>query len=73
VIGKGLRFLALGRGIRQGLLMRQLAGMHHDKAQALLAPPAVTIRDFYRLHDALSPPAPWLLSLRTAWFLQQQG
>jgi hypothetical protein len=72
MIGKGLRFFVLGCGIRQGLLMRQLAGMPHDKAQGLLRHASIAPLHLYRPHDALATPAAWRLVLRAAGFLHSQ-
>ena len=52
----GLGFLRLGGGRGLGLLLRQLARMHHEKAQRFLRHPPIAVLNLYRPADALPMP-----------------
>src|SRR5688572_21165993 len=67
-----LGFLGLGNGIGMALLLGQLTGVHHHKAQRFLDYPPVAILYSDLSRDALPPPTAGCLSLSAAWFLHQQ-
>jgi hypothetical protein len=62
----------LRRGIRLGLLLGQLARMHHHKAEGLVGYPSFTILDLHLAEHALPMPAAWGFVLRPARFLSQE-
>ena len=67
--GHGWGFLLLGHGIRGGLLLRQWARMHHDKAQFLLGDPSRAILHLDPAEYTVSMPAARRLVLRPSRLL----
>jgi hypothetical protein len=72
VVCHGLGFLHWSRCIGLALLLRQLARMHHHKAQLLLGDASITVFDLYLAAHTLAMPAPGCLVLRPPRFLHQQ-
>jgi len=66
-------FLRLRRGIRLGLLLRELARMHHDKAEELVRYPPVPVLHLHLSEHTLPMPAAWFFVLRPARFLDEEG
>src|SRR5438128_6139118 len=56
VLRHGFRCLALGSGIRGGLLLGQLTRVHHDKPALLLRHPSIGICHLDAAHDTLALP-----------------
>jgi hypothetical protein len=70
--GEHFGFPGLDNGIGMALLLGQLTGVHHHKAQRFLDYPPVAILYSDLSRDALPPPTAGCLSLSAAWFLHQQ-
>ena len=68
-----LRFLRLRSGIRLCLLRRELARMHHDKAEGLVRYPPFTVLHLHLSQHTLPMPAAWCFVLRPARFLHEEG
>jgi hypothetical protein len=66
-------FLRLRSGIRLGLLLRELARMHHDKAEGLVSYPPFTVLHLHLSEHTLPMPAAWFFVLRPARFLHEEG
>jgi hypothetical protein len=73
VVGEGFSFLRLGAGIRLRVLLGQLAGMHHEKAQVLLRHPPITVLDFYGAEHALAVPLAARFVLGTPRLFHEEG
>ena len=63
----------MGSGIGLGLLLRQLARMHHDKAQRFLRDPSIAVLDLHLPEHALPMPAAGRFVLGPPRLLHQEG
>jgi hypothetical protein len=66
-------FLRLRSGIRLCVLLRELARMHHDKAEGLVSYPPFTVLHLHLSEHTLPMPAAWFFVLRPARFLHKEG
>jgi hypothetical protein len=69
----GVSFLGLRGGIGLRVLLRQLARMHHHKAERFERDPSVALLDLHLPDHTLSMPTPRGLILRPPRLLQQEG
>jgi hypothetical protein len=69
----GFGFLGLRGGIGLGLLLRQLARMHHNKAERFERDPSVAVLYLYLPDHTLAMPPAWCLVLGPPRFLHQEG
>ena len=72
LVGDGCGFLRLGSRIGLGVLLRQLTGMHHDKAQCLLDHPPLAVLHLDPAQHAVPMPASGRFRLGPPWLLHQQ-
>jgi hypothetical protein len=73
MVGNGLRGLLVRTGIRLGLRLGQLPGMHDDKAHLLLGDPPRTVLDLDAAADAVALPTARLFVLGPAGLLHEEG
>jgi hypothetical protein len=69
----GLGFLRLRRRIGLGVLLRQLACMHHHKAERFERDPPVAVLDLHVPAHTLAMPAARCFVLRPPGLLHEQG
>jgi hypothetical protein len=73
VIGHGLGFCHVSRGIGLGVLLRQWMRMHHDNAPRLLSDAAIAVVDLSLAAHTVATPARGGLVLRPPGVLHQPG
>src|SRR5262245_52258446 len=66
-------FLRLRSGRRLGWLLRELARMHHDKAEGLVSDPPFTVLHLHLSEHTWPMPAAWCFVLHPARFLHKEG
>jgi hypothetical protein len=73
VVGHGLRFLLLRTGIRLGVLLSPLTGMHDDKAHVLLGDSSLTVLDRNTAQHAVPMPPAWFFVFGPSGLLHEAG
>jgi hypothetical protein len=73
VVGHGLSFLLLRTGIRLGMLLRQLTGMHDNKAHLLLGDSSLTVFDLDTAQHAVPMPPARFFVFGPSRLLHEEG